>query len=194
MSTRTLSVGEALGDGAAKLASLADHRSCNIPELFHALIDDACGRYCDLGKYGLPLDVMDAWRDYLSYCIRFDILTKPEIDADLRQLEAPSFVDAVFECVNSRHDDMRASLINSLGQLSQTHLEDFDWRLHVCISSDKSSVLNKPLALVDLCLKHPDGTTQAPREHMKLELTRDQLAALVAQFDTIQAAVQELKL
>lgn len=60
------------------------------------------------------------------------------------------------------------------------------------ISSDKCSVLNRPTALLDFCVKRPEGDSQ-PREHVQIELTRDQLASLVQQFDTIQATVQELK-
>lgn len=101
-----------------------------------------------MSKYGLPLPVFDAWRAYLHSCIRCDLVSKgvchhivnaiptfrrQGIASDMQKLGLSNIADTVFECLNSRQEDVRQSIINSLGQVSQGYLEDFDWRMHVSL-------------------------------------------------------------
>eukprot|EP01105_Mastigella_eilhardi_P012491 TRINITY_DN2858_c0_g1_i2.p1 TRINITY_DN2858_c0_g1~~TRINITY_DN2858_c0_g1_i2.p1 ORF type:complete len:136 (-),score=36.82 TRINITY_DN2858_c0_g1_i2:74-481(-) len=134
----------------------------------------------------------------MTECVKRGACGKEAIEKDMARagIKAP-LATKVYECISARQDDLRQCALATIGKTSKAYLEDFDWRLHVTIASDKCSALNQPTAMVDLCLRHATATSHiadpSSVEHVQLELSRDQLAALVEQLDRAQAAVAELR-
>lgn len=70
-----------------------------------------------------------------------------------------------------------------------THLADFDWKLKLCVSSDKLASVDNALLNVDFNLKTNDKITST----VPIELDYAELTKLIEKLETAQAAVSAMK-
>jgi hypothetical protein len=71
--------------------------------------------------------------------------------------------------------------------MSESELVDFDYSVRLALSSNSLSTMKKPLLLLDLTLKHVDGTTK----NKVLELSESDLDLLLKNFDNIGAVLDK---
>jgi len=69
-----------------------------------------------------------------------------------------------------------------------THLTDFDWKLKLCVASDKLASVDKALVNLDFHLKTDSKTKVLP-----VELDQSELSKLIEKLETAQEAVSAMK-
>jgi len=66
---------------------------------------------------------------------------------------------------------------------------DFDWKLHLTLSSDTVSQQREPLVILSLFLAHDNET----RSTLVLELSKEDLDTFIAQLESVNAELINLK-
>ena len=131
----------------------------------------------------------DAWT---ANIVR-QVLQKEVDRSALASLTAPlgaPHADAFADALYARYADARHALaLRATSALSRAHLSDVDWKVHVTVASDKLSGMRQPALLLQLSVKHEDGTV----EPVLLELPPAQLDALLADLAPAQTAMQQLR-
>ncbi len=88
-----------------------------------------------------------------------------------------------------RAELINAAKQNTVSQISASYLQDFDWKVHLVLASDKCSNLREPSLLLNLYIKREN---EEKAREVLIELTKDELDQLLVQFDKIQSAAQKL--
>eukprot|EP01114_Cavostelium_apophysatum_P021977 TRINITY_DN7816_c0_g1_i2.p1 TRINITY_DN7816_c0_g1~~TRINITY_DN7816_c0_g1_i2.p1 ORF type:complete len:190 (+),score=29.21 TRINITY_DN7816_c0_g1_i2:22-570(+) len=167
-------------------------------EFLHILADDLCGRK-GLASYpafeehdGKPF--AEAYKTLLKKLVgRSTQTTKEGILEDLKSINntiPEKYRESIVECVSSRREDILPALINSSSHISQAHLQDFDWKLQLIVSSDKISTISEPVLLLDV---HINESSAQPKKQILLELPKEDLDSLIEKLELINQNVQELK-
>lgn len=102
------------------------------------------------------------------------------MSADLAQLVA--------ECLWVRRDEIREELVKESCNISQASLTDFDWKLKLVMSSDKLGSIQRPVLDLDL-----DISENGHRRKEQLELTKEELEALLSSLDAANKVVTQLR-
>ena len=177
------------------LTSLAD------PVAFlHGVVDTMCGRAQALAKEhtaptGVKIhDLTDLSRVFLQKAVCANL----DAGGVAAALTADGAADAALHALVAgvlagRAAELRAALERQSAAISNAHLTDFDWSLRLVLASDKLSHLRQPVLLLKLFLARPGAEAEPPRE-IVVELTKDELDALLADFKNVNGVLQKLAL
>jgi Ni,Fe-hydrogenase I large subunit len=131
--------------------------------------------------------IVESYSIFLKQTVNL-ALTKEQIAADLNQANVASgHLDTVLSVIKARSSEIKKSLTNEVSKIGKAILTDFDWKLHLSLSSDSISSYRQPLLLVNFTITSAD----TKKKEILLELTKNDLNALIA---TLEEANEEVKL
>eukprot|EP01112_Ceratiomyxa_fruticulosa_P023503 TRINITY_DN9002_c0_g1_i1.p1 TRINITY_DN9002_c0_g1~~TRINITY_DN9002_c0_g1_i1.p1 ORF type:complete len:196 (-),score=46.00 TRINITY_DN9002_c0_g1_i1:96-683(-) len=166
----------------------------DLGEFAHLVIDELCGlKAFPIAQYG-DLDVkslVNSYRAFYKQVVNND-LKKEQILSELKNggvAEDKSIV--LCDAIISRWGDVRKEAINNSSAIGNTHLVDFDWKIHLVLSSDKIANVQQSKLLLNLYVTEPLDPTK--REEVLVELTKEELDQLLVTFGKINQTIQDLK-
>lgn len=120
-------------------------------------------------------------------------LSAAQIEADLQAAgvdaaNADKLSKAMHEIVLAWCPEIERALERKTTEISSGTLEDFDWSLRLCMGSDQLSTLRRPLLLLSLTIRKPDGIV----EKRTLELSRQELDKMMNNFGDIATCIGKL--
>ena len=126
--------------------------------------------------------VVEVWRRGLAAEDIAGDLSATGIDAagDLSRM--------IHSAVHARHDEIGRALGRKTTEISSGTLEDFDWSLRLCMGSDQLATLRRPLLLLSLTIRKPNGKV----EKRTLELSMEELDNLLGSFGDIASCIGKL--
>ncbi|XP_033098329.1 COMM domain-containing protein 8-like [Anneissia japonica] len=164
-----------------------------IEEFGHGLIDGILGRarlrYKDYGK----IWDIEEWFDVLDACQRCvkkmsqKELTKEQVSQLFDGVPA-DHVQGFVGCVNIRAVELRQHLLEEVTAISHSHLQNFDWKLKLALSSDKISSVQEPLVSVDFDISSGDET-----ETVSLEMNQDEFKKFVNSLEAASKVVLQMQ-
>ncbi|KAM9708232.1 COMM domain-containing protein 8 [Menidia menidia] len=161
--------------------------------LCHRVVDGLCGR-----EPPRPEDFGATWslQEWLQLQGAMATLFRQAVGGGLSEEEVRDrlspvgggHVEAVLSALRSRRDEIRRALLNRTDAMASAMLQDFDWQLKLALSSDKISSLNTPLLGLSLDVRQ-DGVLRP----VAMEMSREELAALIASLEAANKVVLQLK-
>jgi len=171
----------------------------------HLVIDDLCGKSVSYPSAS-PAEksalhgLVSSYKRYFTQSVGVGVKKEKLVEVLKAGAVNDALVDAIAECALARTDAIRATLLSQASTMGHTYLSDFDWRVHLSVSNDKVSAVREPLLLLQLTLKHhntpssPSATSSSfLSEDVTVELTKADLAKLLASLEGLQQAVQDLR-
>ena len=177
------------------LTSLADPVS-----FLHGVVDHMCGREVLLAKdHAAPAGVkIHDLTDLSVAFLQKAVCAGLDAGGVAASLAAGGATDAALHglvagVLAGRAAELRSALEAQSAEISNAHLTDFDWSLRLVLASDKLSHIRTPVLLLKLFLARPGGEAE-PKREIVVELTKDELDALLADFKSVNAVLQKLAL
>eukprot|EP01104_Vermistella_antarctica_P004283 TRINITY_DN14767_c0_g1_i1.p3 TRINITY_DN14767_c0_g1~~TRINITY_DN14767_c0_g1_i1.p3 ORF type:complete len:214 (-),score=54.55 TRINITY_DN14767_c0_g1_i1:1106-1747(-) len=104
----------------------------------------------------------------------------------------------IAQTYQGRLREVRAALSEDGSKIARSHLADFDWKVHLSMSSDKISSLQEPVLLLNLSLSENDASGDKSEGGVKkrdvlLELSKDELDSLIESLESANEVVGKLK-
>ncbi|KAL0485836.1 COMM domain-containing protein [Acrasis kona] len=117
-------------------------------------------------------------------------LTDEQILQELKNLELSSEnADILVNVLKSRRDEVNKSMVKTVSQISASYLQDFDWKLHLVVASDKCTNFREPILLLNLYVKKEN---QDKADEVLVELNKSELDDLLSHFEKIQQVTKKL--
>ncbi|KAL5499894.1 hypothetical protein EMCRGX_G011362 [Ephydatia muelleri] len=161
----------------------------------HGAINDVCGkiglRYEDYAK-SISLSDYSKLKNSLEKVIRKvsrQSIEKQEVTKTLSEQGAGAdLAQLIAECLWVRKEEIREQLAMDSCNISQAYLSDFDWKLKLVMSSDKLGSIQRPVLDLDL-----DISEGGEKRREQLELTQEELEALLSSLDAANKVVTQLR-
>jgi Ni,Fe-hydrogenase I large subunit len=164
-----------------------------VEQFLHDVVNSIITNEFNSSKYLSFIDaaeldaIVESYSIFLKQTVNL-ALTKEQIAADLNQANVASgHLDTVLSVIKARSSEIKKSLTNEVSKIGKAILTDFDWKLHLSLSSDSISSYRQPLLLVNFTITSAD----TKKKEILLELTKNDLNALIA---TLEEANEEVKL
>jgi len=163
-------------------------------KFLHLAFDSICGNQANFSSYesveGFSV-ILDSYKFFLKKAVGL-ALTKDQIVEDLTKIKVDAkYQEIIVETVLARNEDVRAALVEYSSAISQAHLEDFDWKVQLTLSSDKISTLRQPVLLLNLTL---NDNNLSKKNNVLVELPKSDLDDLIKKLELVSESVQELRL
>ena len=143
-----------------------------------------------VGRTGLQDDIIGAAKIIVVEVWRRGLVAE-DIANDLKAAGVDGADDLskmVYSAVRTRHNEIGRALSRKMTEISSGTLEDFDWSLRLCMGSDQLATLRRPLLLLSLTIRKPNGKV----EKKTLELSRKELDDLLSSFGDIATCIGKL--
>lgn len=143
-----------------------------------------------VGRTGLQDDIVGAAKIVVVEVWRRGLVAE-DIANDLKAAGvdgADVLSKMIHSAVRTRQKEIGRALSRKMTEISSGTLEDFDWSLRLCMGSDQLATLRRPLLLLSLTIRKPNGKV----EKKTLELSKKELDDLMANFGDIAACIGKL--
>jgi hypothetical protein len=125
------------------------------------------------GKFITSVASRDTKRETVIEELKQSTLTGPALEVGTWPVCCCScFVtlQAVVDLIYARLPEVKAALVASLSQISRVSLQDFDWKVHKVLSSEKISDAKHGVALLQLSLKNEEAPGGVERMQVQFAL------------------------
>ena len=146
------------------------------------MVDTICQRTADFSAVpeGEAAGLKDMITDATARIVRTAALSRAAAMAKYAEEDLTEAAAALYaDVVATRGAELKRALVVQASSISYAHLDEFDWSLRVAMSSSSLSSMRKPILLLKLSLKRPDGEVES---HV-VELPKDALDGLIASME-----------
>lgn len=163
-------------------------------KLVHGVLDGICERKQPVffADYSDVLSLEEWWQvkiDTRTFCLKH-FRNKMSRDQALESLSnlSSKHQEAILEALSVRSDDVRHALICATNSVSETMLQDFDWKIKLSVASDKVAMIHQPLLMLDLNMSKCGSSELA-----SIEMNPEELNKLLAALEGANRALMQLK-
>uniref|UniRef100_A0A6B2LKP2 COMM domain-containing protein n=1 Tax=Arcella intermedia TaxID=1963864 RepID=A0A6B2LKP2_9EUKA len=145
-------------------------------------------KYPDVSESDLTT-IFEAFKYFFCQILKLN-LSESEIGSDLKTLNVGEEDQTVIiSALLARWNQLKQKLSYHSVNYDNAHLVDFDWKLHVSLSSNSISQFREPLLLLNLYITDENLT----QKELLVELTKDDLDMLIQHLETVNNEVIKLK-
>jgi len=165
----------------------------DVGQLFHRMLDAKCGRAApSYSTYSSTFSLEEWWQlmdgcQALCAAYMSNAWTDSQLTEHLSDLST-EYQSIVIHILATRREDLRLSVVDSINNISNASLVDFDWRAKVVVSSDKMASIWEPVVSLDLNVNTPNED----KKSISLELDRDELKKLISSLEAADRIVTQL--
>ncbi|XP_064393067.1 COMM domain-containing protein 8-like [Halichondria panicea] len=180
----------------AESLALLDKLGLEEAEKFvHRVVSDICDKdglhYEEFAKL---ISLSEYSQLKLSLCSVLKNVMREKIEKDkvIDKLKGLNLNDEMAQvvavCLWVRREEIRGQMIGSSCNITHSHLNDFDWRLKLVMSSDQLGSIQEPVVMVDFDISK-DGQHTAE----SVELSKEELDGFVASLEAANKVVSQLR-
>lgn len=163
-------------------------------KLVHGVLDGICERKQPVffADYSEVLSLEEWWQvkvETRTFCLRH-FRNKMSRDQTVEYLSnlSTAHQEAILEALSVRSDDVHQALLCATNSVSETILQDFDWKIKLAVASDKVAMIHQPLLMLHLNINR-SGSSQLA----SIEMNPEELSKLLAALEGANRALMLLK-
>ena len=151
------------------------------------VIDDLIGNKTNLDAFKDKEAIKEVYNHFITQCINLQ-LDKQKIESDLEKGGVEkNIIATISEVIISRYFEIKDYLSDP--KTTGTFLKDFDWKLHLSLSSDRLSTLSKPVLFLNLQLENENSE----KNDFLLELNRKDIDVFISTLEKLNSGMWKLQ-
>mmetsp|Transcript_15130 Transcript_15130/g.16831 ORF Transcript_15130/g.16831 Transcript_15130/m.16831 type:complete len:208 (+) Transcript_15130:9-632(+) len=165
-----------------------------IERFFHDTLDTFANKEFDLSRYEQfpPAQInriLEAYKLFFSRAIGLNLPLESIVEDLTAAGVSQDTIKLIATVISARKPEILKALSEDCSSISNAHLQDFDWKLHLCMATDKLSTMREPLLIIKLVVKDVNGKDNP----ILLELSTSELDDLVSKFDVINEELRKIQ-